>query len=56
MHALIGADRSRRGITVLALALLILLKTAIDLGAHLAERRKHGTLPSDQAVFGTTSS
>ncbi|HEY6059828.1 MAG TPA: DUF6498-containing protein [Gemmatimonadales bacterium] len=44
------------GSPVLALALLIVLKTAIDLGAHLAERRKHGTLPPDQAVFATTSS
>lgn len=44
------------GSPVPALALLIVLKTAIDLGAHLVERRKHGTLPSDQAVFATTSS
>lgn len=39
-----------------ALVLLIVLKTAIDLGAHLAERRKLGTLPPGQAVLATTSS
>lgn len=44
------------GSPVPALVLLIVLKTAIDLGAHLAERRKHGTLPPGQAVFATTSS
>lgn len=44
------------GSAVPALALLILLKTAIDLGAHLAERRRLGTLPPDQAVLATTSS
>jgi hypothetical protein len=38
-----------------ALVLLIVLKTAIDLGAHLAERRKLGTAP-DQALLATTSS
>lgn len=38
-----------------ALALLIVLKTAIDLAAHLAERRKLGT-DSGQALFATTSS
>lgn len=38
-----------------ALVLLIVLKTAIDLGAHLAERRKLGSAP-DQALLATTSS
>jgi hypothetical protein len=38
-----------------ALVLLIVLKTAIDLGAHLAERRKLGSSP-DQALRATTSS
>jgi hypothetical protein len=38
-----------------ALILLIVLKTAIDLGAHLAERRKLAALP-DQALRATTSS
>ena len=44
------------GSPVAALALLIVLETAIDLGAHLAERRKHGSLPPGQALFATTSS
>lgn len=43
------------GSPVPALALLIVLKTAIDLAAHLAERRKLGT-DSGQALFATTSS
>lgn len=38
-----------------ALVLLLVLKTAIDLGAHLAERRKLGNSP-DQALLATTSS
>lgn len=44
------------GSAVPALVLLIVLKTAVDLGAHLAERRKHGSLLPAQAVLATTSS
>jgi len=43
------------GSAVVALILLIVVKTAIDLAAHLAERRKLGAAP-DQALFATTSS
>lgn len=43
------------GSAVPALALLIVLKTAIDLRAHLAERRKLGT-DVGQALFATPSS
>jgi hypothetical protein len=43
------------GSAIPALALLIALKTAIDLAAHLAERRKLGA-DFGQAVFATTSS
>lgn len=43
------------GSAVPALVLLIVLKTAIDLTAHLAERRKLGT-DAGQALFATTSS
>jgi hypothetical protein len=43
------------GSAVPALALLIVLKTAIDLAAHLAERRKLGS-DFGQALFATTSS
>lgn len=46
---------TKLGSPVPALALLIVLKTMIDLGAHLTERRKLGTA-SDQALFATTSS
>lgn len=44
------------GSAVPALVLLVVLKTVIDLGAHLIERRKLGTLPPGQAVLATTSS
>jgi uncharacterized protein DUF6498 len=43
------------GSAVPALVLLIVLKTALDLAAHLAERRKLGA-DSGQALFATTSS
>jgi uncharacterized protein DUF6498 len=43
------------GSAVGALMLLIVVKTTIDLAAHLRERRKLGAAP-DQALFATTSS
>ena len=46
---------TKLGSPVPALVLLIVLKTVIDLGAHLSERRKLGTA-SGQALFATTSS
>lgn len=52
-----GALVMALGSAVPALALLIVLKTAIDLGAHMAERRRLGTIaPLGQALFATTSS
>lgn len=48
---LFGGGFAKAGMSLSPLA----LKTAIDLGAHLAERRKLGPT-SDQALFATTSS
>jgi uncharacterized protein DUF6498 len=46
---------AKLGSPVPALMSLIVLKTMIDLGAHLTERRKLGPA-SGQALFATTSS